>query len=94
MRPRPDEPHLLRFSVDTGPGIDSETQQRLFQPFQQGGSGTVQAVATGSGLGLVICSLLVKALGGTIEMKSEAGKGTHMDIHRSCAITCAACRRF
>jgi signal transduction histidine kinase/DNA-binding response OmpR family regulator len=76
---RPDEPHLLRFSVaDTGPGIDSETQQRLFQPFQQGGSGTVQAVATGSGLGLVICSLLVKALGGTIEMKSEPGKGTHM----------------
>ena len=45
---RPDEPHLLRFSVaDTGPGIDSETQQRLFQPFQQGGSGTVQAVGDG-----------------------------------------------
>lgn len=76
---RPDEPHLLRFRVvDTGPGIDTETQQRLFQPFQQGDSGGVQAPAAGSGLGLVICSLLVKALGGTIDMTSEPGRGTQM----------------
>lgn len=75
--PRPEEPHRLRFSViDTGPGIDPATQQRLFQPFQQGDTAGGAAVAGGSGLGLVICSLLVNALGGVIGMQSEPGEGT------------------
>jgi two-component system, sensor histidine kinase len=51
----------------------------LFQPFQQG-----EAVAgqppVGSGLGLVICSLLVRALGGEISMTSVPGKGTRMSF--------------
>ncbi|MBL8311336.1 MAG: response regulator [Burkholderiales bacterium] len=75
---RSDHPFLLRFVVrDTGTGIDAGTQQRLFQPFQQGlvaGS----APGVGSGLGLVICSLLVRALGGEIGMLSRAGEGTQM----------------
>lgn len=75
---RPGDPLLLRFTVtDTGTGIDLTTQQRLFQPFQQGVVDGGQA-AVGSGLGLVICSLLVRALGGDIEMTSEPGKGTRM----------------
>jgi len=76
----------LRFEVrDDGPGIDRQTQQRLFQPFQQGADATGierdadgGTQAQGSGLGLVICSLLVKALGGTITMTSEPGQGTTM----------------
>ena len=75
---RAGDPLRLRFTVaDTGSGIDLNTQQRLFQPFQQGNaeSGKPQA---GSGLGLVICSMLVRALGGEIEMASEPGKGTRM----------------
>lgn len=75
---RNDHPRLLRFVVrDTGSGIDAGTQQRLFQPFQQGlvaGS----APGVGSGLGLVICSLLVRALGGEISMQSHPGQGTQM----------------
>ena len=68
----------LSFAVtDTGIGIDLNTQQRLFQPFQQGAADGGQP-AVGSGLGLVICSLLVRALGGEIEMSSEPGKGTRM----------------
>ncbi len=75
---RAGDPSKLRFTVtDTGVGIDRNTQQRLFQPFQQGAAGSGQ-VAVGSGLGLVICSLLVRALGGEIEMISEPGKGTRM----------------
>ncbi len=75
---RPGNPVLLRFSVsDTGPGIDIDTQQRLFQPFQQGAvSENNQAV--GSGLGLVICSMLVRALDGEIHMQSKLGEGTSM----------------
>ena len=72
------DPLQLRFTVtDTGTGIDPHTQQKLFQPFQQGlarlGESTV-----GSGLGLVICAMLVRALGGEIKMDSALGKGTRM----------------
>ena len=33
-----------------------------------------------SGLGLVICSMLVRALGGEIDMASTPGKGTRMSF--------------
>ncbi len=74
------DPLLLRFTVtDTGSGIDLPTQQRLFQPFQQGSTVAGQP-AVGSGLGLVICSLLVRALGGSIDMTSAPGKGTRLSF--------------
>lgn len=70
------EPLRLDFKViDSGPGVDMPTQHRLFQPFQQGNNPDDQA-GVGSGLGLVICSMLVKALGGDIEMQSAPGAGT------------------
>ena len=45
--------------MDTDTGIDLNTQQRLFQPFQQGDaeSGGPQV---GNGFGPVICSMLVR----------------------------------
>lgn len=74
------DPQQLRFAViDTGSGIDQGTQQRLFQPFQQGSVAAGQP-AVGSGLGLVICSLLVRALGGDIQMQSVPGEGTRMSF--------------
>ncbi len=77
---RTGHPLLLRFTVtDTGTGIDVSTQQRLFQPFQQGDV-TPGEPPIGSGLGLVICSLLVRALGGEITMASVPGKGTRMSF--------------
>ena len=77
---RTGDPLLLRFMVtDTGTGIDLSTQQRLFQPFQQG-EATPGQPPVGSGLGLVICSLLVRALGGEISMASAPGKGTTMSF--------------
>ncbi len=77
---RDGDPLRLDFEVtDTGPGVDLPTQYRLFQPFQQGRSPDGQE-GVGSGLGLVICALLVRALGGDIEMHSELGKGTSMSF--------------
>lgn len=74
------EPLRLNFEVtDTGPGVDLATQYRLFQPFQQGRNPDGQE-GVGSGLGLVICALLIRALGGDIEMHSELGKGTRMSF--------------
>ena len=77
---RDGDPLRLDFKVtDTGRGVDLPTQYRLFQPFQQGLSPDGQE-GVGSGLGLVICTLLVRALGGDIEMHSEIGKGTCMSF--------------
>ena len=74
------DPVLLRFTItDTGPGIDVDTQRRLFQPFQQGVQ-SVEQQAVGSGLGLVICSMLVRALDGDIDMRSKVGEGTSMSF--------------
>jgi len=59
------------FSVsDTGPGISREFQERrLFHPF-------ATTKQRGVGLGLYTCREVVRAHGGSIEVKSEAGVGT------------------
>ena len=58
----------LRLS-DSGPGIDAELSQRLFQPFSSG------HVARGSGLGLAICKEIAHVLGGTIALSNRVQHG-------------------
>ncbi|HEY0947683.1 MAG TPA: ATP-binding protein [Opitutaceae bacterium] len=65
----------LRFSVtDTGPGIPTALQVRLFQPYAQLGDGAGPS-APGTGLGLFISRRLVNLFGGTLAVRSEAGAG-------------------
>lgn len=56
---------------DTGPGISREEQAKLFERF---GPGTHKR--SGTGLGLHLCRQIVEAHHGTIEAKSQVGRGS------------------
>lgn len=70
----------IRFYVrDTGIGMSEEFQKHLYDPFVQEKS-ELGEKAIGTGLGLPIVKSLVDAMNGTIEVKSELGKGTEFKI--------------
>ena len=67
---------MLLFQVeDTGIGIESDVQERLFQPFTQGDASTTRKYG-GSGLGLSICKQLAERMGGHVQFSSNPGKGS------------------
>lgn len=67
---------------DTGIGMSEEFQKSLFEPFSRERT-TTQSKTTGTGLGMAIVKNLVDMMGGTIEVKSELGKGTKFTVRSS-----------
>jgi len=66
--------------TDTGPGINAQQQQRLFQRFAQVGTASNHPHHSSSGLGLAICQELAAAMGGQIQLNSRLGQGTHFKV--------------
>jgi signal transduction histidine kinase len=69
------EPGFVVVTVaDTGPGIAPEARERVFHPFVSEPDGH------GTGLGLAISRELAHALGGTLELESEVGRGARFRL--------------
>ena len=61
---------------DTGIGIATHDQARIFEPFAQVHDGSFVREHGGIGLGLALVRQLVGAVAGTIEVSSEVGRGS------------------
>lgn len=73
MRPTGD--CVLEFEIkDTGIGISSDKQDKLFQSFSQLHP-AINRKYGGTGLGLAICKKLIELMGGSIDVDSEEGEG-------------------
>ncbi len=65
--------------ADTGLGLSREAQKRLFQPFSQADASTSRKFG-GTGLGLVLCRRIIDGMGGSIDLRSEEGRGSTFTV--------------
>lgn len=68
--------------IDTGDGEPQDFQSNFSTLIQ--GNDSLALFNQRSGLGLSICKSIVEGLHGTIELKSEKGKGTHVTVWVPC----------
>ena len=70
----------LTYSVaDTGIGMTPEFMARMYQPFSRQTDSRVNTIQ-GTGLGLAITKQMIDLMNGTIECRSEEGKGTTFTV--------------
>ncbi|MGX5724329.1 ATP-binding protein [Metapseudomonas otitidis] len=85
----PGQSRLVLMVSDTGIGIPRHMQDRILEPYQQGGAQTARHYG-GSGLGLSICHHLVGLMGGRLWLESEPGQGCEVGVELPAAWEAAA----
>jgi len=66
---------------DNGHGLSQEDQTQIFERFFRADPSRARVSGEGSGLGLAIVDAIMKAHGGSVEVKSELGKGAIFTLH-------------
>ena len=74
-----DEAEVLFQVHDSGIGIPSDDQARIFEPFSQADASATRQYG-GSGLGLAIAHRLAQAVGGRLWVESEVGRGSRFNL--------------
>ena len=70
---------LVYCVADTGIGMTPEFLERMYQPFSRQTDSRVNSIQ-GTGLGLAITRQMVELMDGTIDCRSEEGKGTTFTV--------------
>ena len=73
-REAPDVPHGRLTVIDTGRGMTAAVRERMFEPF-------FTTRSDGTGLGLSSVAFTVRQLRGSVEVKSDLGKGTSISVY-------------
>ena len=77
-KPADGEPLNVKIKIDdTGIGMDTEMLSRIQAPFIQADS-SISRRFGGTGLGLSVTKQIVELMGGSVEITSELGRGTHV----------------
>lgn len=72
----PDRKYVHLRITDTGVGISEENLLKVFDPFF-----TTKEIGKGTGLGLSVTYGIIKRHNGLINIKSQVGVGTRIDVH-------------
>jgi signal transduction histidine kinase/ActR/RegA family two-component response regulator len=64
---------------DTGMGISADQRSKIFEPFSQADHSLSRSIG-GSGLGLSICTALIRMMKGTLDVESAPGRGSQFKI--------------
>lgn len=75
-------PYVSITICDTGPGMDPEILDRIFDPYF-----TTREPGEGKGLGMSVALGIATGLGGTIRVESHIGKGSSFEILLPCKLT-------
>ncbi|MDW8324140.1 MAG: ATP-binding protein [Burkholderiales bacterium] len=71
---------MAHFAIeDTGPGINADELERIFEPFIRGSAAQVGATG-GTGLGLTIARMLTELMGGELWVESTPGQGSRFHV--------------
>lgn len=65
--------------ADNGVGMTPEFQEKIFDAYSRADSARIQKIE-GTGLGMTITKYIVDAMGGTIQLQSQVGKGTQFHL--------------
>ena len=71
---------------DNGIGMSKEFQKEIFDSFTRESTSITSGIQ-GTGLGMAITKNIVDMMGGTIEVKSEEGKGSEFIVCLSCRVS-------